>query len=160
MKKFSLITLLISITSFTTQDNYNVDGLTVIFRKISEDYVRPGNMQLRDPIAPFSTTMFSFRSSDVGFEANEGMKFVKLKLTLKNVGKKDCIFDFKDVYISSEKDSLYRFVDLQDYFAGTKTKIKPNKEIKRIVFFEFPDKEKPKELFIVDKRYKIEENYN
>jgi hypothetical protein len=134
--------LLLVITGFTVQEN-NVDGLSIKFRKVSEDYLKPGIPNGKYLVAPI--------------EASQGMKFVKLKLTLKNEGQKDCVFDFADVYISTEKDSLYRFLEFQQYFVGTKTKIKPQKEIKRIVLFEFPEKEKPKELFIEDKRYKIQE---
>ena len=139
---FLLSLLLLVITGFTVQEN-NVDGLSIKFRKISEDYLKPGKpngLFLVEPV-----------------EASQGMKFVKLKLTLKNEGQKDCVFDFADVYISTEKDSLYRFIEFQPYFTGTKTKIKPQKEIKRTVLFEFPEKSKPKELFIEDKRYKIQE---
>lgn len=145
MGKIKIIILsivLLIVTGFKVDSN--VEGLTIKFRKISEDYMRPGQ-----PNGP----MYS-----MPIEAEEGMKFIKLKLTLKNQGKKDCIFDFEDVYISTEQDSLYRFLDLQAYFTSTKTKIKPNKEIDRIVLFEFPDKATPKELFIEDKRYKIIED--
>lgn len=126
------------------KDGNNIEGLTIKFRKISEDYMRPDS-----PNGPMGS---------MPIEAAEGMKFVKLKLTLKNQGEKDCIFDFANVYISTEQDSLYRFLKFQAYFTGTKTKIKPNKEIDRIVLFEFPDKASPKELFIEDKRYKIIED--
>lgn len=125
-------------------ENSNIEGLNIQFKNISEDYMRPG---------PANGPMGS-----MPIEASEGMKFIKLKLTLKNEGDKDCIFDFADVYISTEQDSLYRFLKFQAYFTNTKTKIKPKKEIDRIVLFEFPDKAKPKELFIEDKRYKIIED--
>jgi hypothetical protein len=145
MGKIKIIILsivLLIVTGFKVDSN--VEGLTIKFREISEDYMRPG-----PPNGPMGS---------MPIEAEEGMKFVKLKLTLKNQGKKDCIFDFEDVYISTEQDSLYRFLNLQAYFTSTKTKIKPNKEIDRIVLFEFPDKATPKELFIEDKRYKIIED--
>ncbi|KFF02230.1 hypothetical protein [Flavobacterium hydatis] len=135
-----LLMLFIIVTGFKAE-NSSIEGLSIKFEKVSEDYMRPG-----DPIPLMPR---------IPIEAAEGMKFVKLKLTLKNEGEKDCIFDFADVYISSEQDSLYRFVKLQAYFIDTKTKIKPKKEIYRIALFEFPDKLEPKELFIEDKRYKI-----
>ncbi|MCC9070443.1 hypothetical protein LNQ49_02335 [Flavobacterium sp. F-65] len=143
IKMTLLLMLFITTTGFKIEDS-SIEGLSIKFRKISEDYMRPGEpMPLIQPMP---------------IEAAEGMKFVKLKLTLKNEDKKDCIFDFADVYISSEQDSLYRFLKFQAYFIGTKTKIKPNKEIYRIALFEFPDKLEPKELFIEDKRYKIIED--
>lgn len=86
-------------------------------------------------------------------EANEGMMFVKLKLTFKNEGSKD-FFNMDDVYISTPQDSLYRFYSLQGN-AATETIIKPKKEIKRILYFEFPNDVKPKELFIENKRFVI-----
>lgn len=138
-----LLTLFFIVAGFKIE-NSNIEGLIIKFRKVSEDYMRPG---------PPNGSMGS-----MPIEAAEGMKFVKLKLTLKNEGEKDCIFDFADVYISTEQDSLYRFLKFQAYFTSTKTKIKPKKEIDRIVLFEFPDKAKPKELFIEDKRYKIIED--
>lgn len=135
--------LFIIVTGFKAE-NSSIEGLNIKFRKVSEDYMRPGvPIPLMQPMP---------------IEAAEGMKFVKLKLTLKNEGEKDCIFDFADVYISSEQDTLYRFLKFQAYFTDTKTKIKPKKEIDRIVLFEFPDKSTPKELFIEDKRYKIIED--
>jgi hypothetical protein len=133
-----LITVFI-ITSFGTDNN--VEGLVVIFRKVSEDYLRSGEPNGIMSVAPIL--------------ADEGMKFVKVKLTLKNEGEKECVFDFADVYISTEQDSLYRFIKLQGLFTGTKTKIKPHKEVDRTVLFDFPDKAKPKELFIEDKRFII-----
>lgn len=138
-----LFTLFIIIAAFKIK-NSAIDGLHIKFRKVSEDYMRPGS-----PNGPLGS---------MPIEAAEGMKFVKLKLTLKNEGEKDCIFDFENVYISTEQDSLYRFLKFQAYFTSTKTKIKPKKEIDRIVLFEFPDNAKPKELFIEDKRYKIIED--
>jgi hypothetical protein len=140
IKVFFLLTILFAATSFTFQEN-KVEGLTIKIRKVSEDYLRPGMANGTLAVIPIA--------------ASEGMKFVKLKLTLKNEAQTDCIFDFEDVYISTEQDSLYRFLKLQATFIGTKTKIKPQKEIKRILLFEFPDSAKPKELFIEDKRYKI-----
>ncbi|TDO71067.1 hypothetical protein EV143_11059 [Flavobacterium chryseum] len=143
IKMIVLFTLFIIIAAFKIK-NSAIDGLHIKFRKVSEDYMRPGS-----PNGPLGS---------MPIEAAEGMKFVKLKLTLKNEGEKDCIFDFENVYISTEQDSLYRFLKFQAYFTSTKTKIKPKKEIDRIVLFEFPDNAKPKELFIEDKRYKIIED--
>lgn len=143
IKMIVLFTLFIIIAAFKIE-NSAIDGLHIKFRKVSEDYMRPGS-----PNGPLGSMPIA---------AAEGMKFVKLKLTLKNEGEKDCIFDFENVYISTEQDSLYRFLKFQDYFTSTKTKIKPKKEIDRIVLFEFPDNAKPKELFIEDKRYKIIED--
>jgi hypothetical protein len=143
IKMMALLMLFIIVVGFKIA-NSSIEGLKVKFRNISEDYMRPG--QANGPLGSFP------------IEAAEGMKFVKLKLSLKNEGEKDCIFDFADVYISTEQDSLYRFLKFQAYFTNTKTKIKPQKEIDRIVLFEFPDNAKPKELFIEDKRYKIIED--
>lgn len=137
---YILSVILIALMSFNSQD-YSIHGLTITFKKISEDYIRPDA-----PIGPMGSRPI---------EAAEGMKFVKLKLTLKNLGEKDCTFDFKDVYLSTQQDSLYRFLTFQSYFKGTKTKIKPNKELDRIILFEFPDNASPKELFIEDKRYAV-----
>ncbi|MCR4032344.1 MULTISPECIES: hypothetical protein [Flavobacterium] len=119
----------------------NVEGLTIKFKKISEDYIIPGQAN-----GPLGASLI---------EAREGMKFVKLKVTLKNEGTKNCVFNFEDVYISTEQDSLYRFHSFQGYFVSAATKIKPQKEIDRILLFEFDDKMTPKELFIEDKRYRI-----
>ena len=93
IKPILSVLLLFSIVSFTIQEN-NVDGLSVKFRSVSEDYLIPGI-----PIGPpyYSTPPIP---------SSEGMKFVKLKLTLKNDGSKDCLFNFDDVYISTENDSL------------------------------------------------------
>lgn len=140
LKKYTLVLALFIIAGFTVQEN-SVEGLTIQFRKISESSFIPG--EPNGTIAVFPE------------EASEGMKFVKLKLTLKNNGTKDCIFDFSDVYISNEQDTLYRFLKFQGYFTSTKTKIKPKKEIDRIILFEFPETSKPKELFIENKRYPI-----
>lgn len=142
MKSILSVITLFLILSFTFQEN-NVDGLTIKFRKVSEDYLIPGI-----PNGPYS-------SMPIG--ASDGMKFVKLHLTLKNESEKECLFDFNNVYISTEEDSLYIFYGFQGYFIRTKTIIKPNKEVKRIVLFEFPENAKPKELFIEDKRYLIKE---
>lgn len=136
-----LSVLFIIITGFETNRNNNVDGLSVKFRKVSEDYV-------------IDTPTIIGNSKTI---ASNEMKFVKLKLTLRNESEKDCVFDFADVYISTEKDSLYRFLKFQAYLTSTAIKIKPHKEIDRIALFEFPDKAKPKELFIEDKRYTIAE---
>ncbi|TPG38475.1 DUF4352 domain-containing protein [Flavobacterium pectinovorum] len=143
IKMMALLMLFIIIAGFKIE-NSSIEGLNIEFRKVSEDYVRPGV-----PMGPMGSTPIL---------AADGMKFVKLKLTLRNDGEKDCVFDFEDVYISTEQDSLYRFLKFQAYFTDTKTKIKPKKEIDRIVLFEFPDNAKPKELFIEDKRYQIIEN--
>lgn len=156
MRKY--ISLLLLMLAFLTAgfkvNYYDVDGLSVKFRKVSEDYVMQGGIQqIGDgKINPGSALP---PNQTVPVYAEDGMKFVKLKLTLINNGNKNCVFDFADVYISTEQDSLYRLVKLQSYFGNTKTKIKPGKEIDRIAFFEFPDKAKPKELFIEDKRYTI-----
>ncbi|MHA3786933.1 DUF4352 domain-containing protein [Flavobacterium hauense] len=150
-KIFLLLTLLIIIASGFRADN-NVEGLSVTFRKVSEDYVisvTTNNYSMNGPGVPKGV------SGTQPHLADEGMKFVKLKLTLRNDGDKDCTFDFADVYISTEQDTLYPFLTMQTYFARTKIKIKPHKEIDRIVLFEFPDKAKPKELFIEDRRYPI-----
>lgn len=125
------------LTGFTIQEN-NVDGLKIKFRKMTNVYTMPSKNNGDWPIYP-----------------NEGMTFKMLKLTLLNEGDKECTFNFKDTYISSQKDSLYRFSFFYG-FSDAKTKIKPKKEISRIVYFEFPENENPKELFIEDKRFKIE----
>lgn len=149
MKKIHLILSVLLIMAANFREENNVEGLTVKFRKVSEDYMIPGS--------PYDGAVRGSNgfASPMPVGTDEGMKFVKLKLTLKNEGAEDCTFDFNGVYISTEQDSLYPFLKFQDYLTGTKTKIKPNKEIKRIAIFEFPDKATPKELFIEDKRYKI-----
>ncbi|MEO7975843.1 hypothetical protein [Flavobacterium sp.] len=109
--------------------------------KVYEDYMIPGT-----PNGPYGLTPIA---------AIEGMKFVKLKISMKNEGTKNCLFNFDDVYISTGQDSLYRFYGFQGYFVNSNTKIKPQREITRTVIFDFPDGMKPKEMFIEDKRYKI-----
>ena len=143
LKIYISLLIFFIINGFTIQEN-NVDGLIIQFRKVSEDYVKPGI-----PMGKRGSSLI---------EASEGMKFVKLKLTLKNIGKKDCLFNFSDVYLSTQQDSLYPFLEFQTYFVNFKTKIKPNHEIKRVILFEFPINAKPKELFIEDKRYKVIED--
>lgn len=137
---YIVLVIILALMSFSSQE-HNVEGLTITFKKISEDYIRPDA-----PNGPMGSRPI---------EAAEGMKFVKLKLTLKNQSEKECTFDFNDVYLSTQQDSLYRFLTFQSYFTGTKTKIKPNKELDRIILFEFPDTATPKELFIEDKRYSV-----
>ncbi len=136
IKILIVLTGLIFLTSFTQEEN-NVVGLDIKFRKISEDYLKPGT-----PNGPYMV---------MPVEAAEGMKFVKLKMTFTNHGTKDCIFILADSYISTQKDSLYRAIDL----TGQKTKIKPGKETKISVLYEFPDKDTPKEFFIEDRRFQI-----
>lgn len=138
--KIYLLSLLTFLTGATAQEN-NVEGLKVTFRKVSEDYT-----------ASFSA---GWGTPSVPIDALEGMKLVKLELTLKNEGQKDCRFDFYDVYLSTEKDSLYRFVTFLPSFRKTSVIIKPNKEIKEKILFEFPDEATPNELFIEDRRYKV-----
>lgn len=143
MRKNIILSLfVIALVSFKIPDS-DVKGLKVKFRKVSENNFIPG-----PPNGPLSASPIF---------ADEGMKYVKLKLTLINESEEDCVFDFDDVYISTEQDSLYRFLKFQAYFTGTKTKIRPHNEIDRIALFEFPEDAKPKELFIEDKRYKIVE---
>ncbi|MEO8237209.1 MAG: hypothetical protein ABI793_05070 [Flavobacterium sp.] len=141
MKSFFYFFLLFFYLSFSYCQENNVEGLTIKFKKVSEDYMIPGI-----PNGPYGSMPIA---------ANEGMKFVKLKISMTNEGNINCIFNFDDVYISTEQDSLYRFYKFQGYFVNSITKIKPQKEISRILLFEFPDKMTPKELFIEDKRYKI-----
>lgn len=145
-KNLNLIISLVVIVStcYISSNRSNIEGLTVKFRKVSEDYVRSGD---RDYNFPYGTAMPVY--------ADEGWKFVKLKLKLKNEGKTDCIFNFNDIYLSTEQDSLYRRLETTGISTGNETKIKPGKEIKRTVLFEFPDKATPKELFIEDKRYAV-----
>ena len=150
---FVIALCIIVVASIKAQES-NIEGLTVKFRKVSEDYVLSGPNQSSAVSQHTVGNSNNMSSTSVTF-ADDGMKFVKLKLTLKNEGEKDCNFDFANVYISTEQDSLYGFIQLQTSFTGTKTKIKPHKEIDRIVFFDFPDKATPKELFIEDKRYRI-----
>jgi hypothetical protein len=135
MKVILPIILIFLLTSFRIQEN-NVDGLKIKFRKVANVYSMPSG--------PGGIQMFP----------SEGMTFKMLKLILSNDGTKDCTFNFNDVYISTKKDSLYSFSFFYG-FSNPETKIKPQKEIDRIVYFEFPEDENPKELFIEDKRYKI-----
>ena len=138
MKSFFLLFFYFS---FSYCQENNVDGLTIKFNKVYEDYMIPGI-----PNGPYGSFPIA---------AIEGMKFVKLKISMKNEGAKNCLFNFDDVYISTEQDSLYRFYGFQGYFVNSTTKIKPQKEITRTAIFEFPDGMTPKEMFIEDKRYKI-----
>lgn len=41
------------------------------------------------------------------------------------------------------------------YNENTIVKIKTNKEVNKVILFEFPDNATPNELFIEDKRYKV-----
>lgn len=131
------IILIFLLTSFKIREN-NLDGLKIKIRKVTNVYSLPSRENSNWQIFP-----------------NDGMTFKMLKLTLSNEGNKDCTFNFKDTYISTQKDSLYRFSCFYG-FSSSETKIKPHKEITRIVYFEFPESENPKELFIEDKRFKIE----
>ncbi|TGD58479.1 hypothetical protein [Flavobacterium humi] len=136
--------LFLMLTGFAVLEN-NVEGLTVTFRKISEDYIIlesiPNSMR---PSYVYSNMI----------EANENMMFVKMKLIFKNEGTKDCVFNMDDVYISTPQDSLYRFHSFQGKY-DSQTVIKPQKQIKRILYFEFPNDVTPKELFIENRRFPI-----
>ena len=118
----------------------NVDGLTVRFIKLSEDYVYPGAGYGRfDSNSP---------------SAADGMIFMNITIKMKNEGNKDCVFNLDDVYVSTEQDSLYRFYRCYTT-EDNSVKIRPQKEMTRAVIVEFPDGMTPKELFIEDKRYKL-----
>jgi hypothetical protein len=147
MRLFFGCFLMFFLVSFSINQESNIEGLVIKFNKVSEDYVIPGV-----PNGPYGASPIV---------AGEGMKFVKLKITLENKGNKNCTFNFDDIYISTEQDSLYRIYIFPKYFPkyfiSSDAKIKPQKEITRSIFFEFPDKMTPKELFIEDKRYKIVE---
>ena len=153
MKSILLIILVFLITSFSVQEN-NIEGLKIRFKKVSEKEIieSPGGFYSPGPNIPPS-----YRPP---VHAIEGMKLVKLNLILKNEGTKDCNFNFDDVYISTEQDSLYQFDGFGGNFGFNKseTVIKPQKEIKRIATFLFPENAKPKELFIENRRFKIIEN--
>ena len=131
--------LIFLITSFKNQEN-NIEGLKIKFTKVTD-------------------VSFTNVNSSTSFNSNNFGKFPEgnykmLKVTLTNEGNKDCTFNFKDTYISTQKDSLYRFSFFYGY-SGFKTHIKPQKEITRIAYYEFPEDENPKELFIEDKRFII-----
>jgi hypothetical protein len=136
--KIYTLTLLLFLSTVNAQEN-NVEGLTVTFTKVTEDYLE----------------IATYNGNIVPLEAIEGMKLVKLKLTLKNEGQKDCQFDFSSTYLSTEKDSLYPFTMYMNYNKNTIEKIKPKKKVNRVILFEFPDNATPNELFIEDKRYKV-----
>lgn len=137
MRKIIFILLVFTLTSFSKQEN-NVQGLTLEFKKISEDYVYPflGRGSSLKPIS----------------YANEGMKYVELKVIFKNSGSNQCIFNLDDVFLSTEKDSLYRTFE---NFYNNKTKIKPQKKKTERIIFEIPNESKPNELFIEDRKFKI-----
>jgi hypothetical protein len=135
-----ILTLLLFLSAVNAQEN-NVEGLKITFKKVSEDYA--------------SSISAGWGTPSVPIDALEGMKLVKLQLTLKNEGQKDCRFDFYDVYLSTEKDSLYRFVTFLPSLRKTTVILKPNEEIKKKILFEFPDNATPNELFIEDKKYKV-----
>jgi hypothetical protein len=135
MKVILSILLLFLLTSYTTQEN-NVEGLKIKFKKVTNVYSMPKG--------PGAIEIFP----------SEGMIFKMVQLTLSNEGTKECRFNFKEVYISTQKDSLYSFSFFYG-FSSSKTKINPQKKIDRIVYFEFPENENPKELFIEDKVFKI-----
>nr|WP_315238206.1 hypothetical protein [uncultured Flavobacterium sp.] len=118
----------------------NVEGLTIRFIKLSEDYVYPGAGYGR------------FDSSSPS--AADGMIFMNISIKMKNEGNKDCVFNLDDAYVSTEQDSLYRFYRCYR-IEDNSVKIRPQKEMTRAVVVQFPDKMTPKELFIEDKRYKI-----
>lgn len=139
--------LFLMLTGFTVQEN-NVDGLAVTVRRISADYII--SKPIANPMGP------SYVYSNI-IEASEGMMFVKMKLTFKNEGSKDCVFNMDEVYISTPQDSLYRFHSFQGEYAS-ETVIKPQKQLKRILYFEFPNDVKPTALFIENKRYSIQVN--
>lgn len=137
--KIILPTLLIFLlTSFRNQEN-DIEGLKIKFNKVSN-------------VAFLDIYNKDFGSFPVG-KFREG-NYKMLKLTLSNEGNKDCTFNFKDTYISTQKDSLYRFSFFYGY-SLFKTKIKPKKEITRIAYYEFPEDDDPKDLFIEDRRFTI-----
>jgi hypothetical protein len=140
--KMKLILSFLSVVLFSSisfsQEN-NVEGLTIEFIKVSEDYVYQS---------------YGFSNMGSGIYAIDGMKFVKIKMRLKNEGSKNCIFNFDDVYVSTEQDSLYRFYKIFKN-EDNSVIIKPQKAVTKFMLVEFPDERTPKELFIEDKRYKI-----
>ncbi len=137
-----LLSLLLTciFTNFTTHKN-SIEGLDVKFRKVTEAYI----ITRTYPIA-----------GSLSVTPDKGFKYVKLKLTLKNTGNNECNLELADTYISTEKDSLYPFYCLEGTMTNTKTRIKPSKEVNRNVYFVFPEHAKPIELFIEDRRFKIE----
>lgn len=151
-----LILSFLSIVFFNSisfsQEN-NVDGLTIEFIKISEDYVHhPNAYNISYFTSPSHIVPLPHMASEI--YATDGMKFIKIKIKFKNEGNKNCIFNLDDVYVSTEQDSLYRFYK---YYRDedNSVKIKPQKEVTKVVLVQFPDESMPKELFIEDKRYKI-----
>ena len=132
MKKIIFLLFVLVLTSFSKQEN-NVDGLALEFKKKSEDYV------------------FGDHYSNLSY-AKEGMKFVNLKIVFMNNGSNTCAFNLDDVFISTEKDSLYRTFE---NFYNMKTKIKPQKKKTERIIFEIPNESKPNELYIEDKKFKI-----
>lgn len=128
---------------YLTSCPLHVDGLSVSFLGMSSN---PDFMRY-DRVNNTAHQLFP----------HEGMVFVSLRGTYKNNGVKTCDFDLKDAYLSTEKDSLYPLYSLESR-TDTKVRIKPGKQVNRVLVFEFPEKEKVKELFIEDKRFRVELN--
>lgn len=148
MKKVLLLLLLFIAAGFAIPGN-NVDGLTVEFKSITDDTIAFTDKKIT---MGYKVGERIYTGTEV--TAHKGMKFLGIRVVFKNEGVKNCEFNLKDIYLSTEQDSLYQFVTLQGWHDDN-TKIKPNKKISRTLIFEFPEKAIPKELFIEDKRYKV-----
>ena len=148
MKTRLLFLFIFIITNLFSQEN-NVEGLTVEFKSITYDTISFTDKKI---IPGFAFRERIITSKDV--IAPKGMIFLGLRVVFKNDGIKNCRFSLKDIYLSTEQDSLYQFVTLEGMH-DFDTKIKPEKKIGRVLIFEFPEKAIPKELFIEDRRYKV-----
>jgi hypothetical protein len=155
--------LLFLILSFTVQE-YNVEGLNIEFKKVTyvSLYMYDGQ-SLTFGNNYSNGTANSLVITKAPEIPNEGFIFEKLKLILTNTGKADCMFDLNNVFISTKRDSLYPFSFTDNRLltrlgikSQTIIKIEPNKSITKTIYFEFPDNEEPKELYIENRKFKIE----
>ncbi len=145
--------LIFLVLSFTVQE-YNVEGLNIEFKKVT--YV---SLYMYDGQRAANTLMIT-KTPEI---PHEGFIFEKLKLILTNTGKADCIFNLNNVFISTKSDSLYPFSFTDNRLltrlgieSQTTIKIEPNKSITKTIYFEFPDNEEPKELYIENRKFKID----
>ena len=155
--------LLFLILSFTTQE-YNVESLNIEFKKVTyvSLYMYDGQLlaygnNYRNGTA---NSLMITKAPEI---PHEGFIFEKLKLILTNTGKVDCMFDLNNVFISTKSDSLYpfsftdnRLLTRMGIRSQTTITIEPNKSITKTIYFEFPDNEEPKELYIENRKFSIE----
>lgn len=153
-KLLPLLTLLLFSYGFISKGS--IDGLKITFRDVYEDKEFLNENEITNTANGISSSGIpnNITSYPLLYTPNDGMKFVVLDMTLENTGTSDCKFDLKDIYISTEKDSLYPLLGMTGRLS-TATKIKPTKKLKRSCYFEIPKNAQPNELYIEDRKIKI-----